>query len=160
MRALALASIALLAGCGDHQEAPEAVVDDATVVAPAAEPGVPRVIEREDGSRLEILAEGQGALLQTGDEARVEYTAHVKEETQPCASTRGWTEPCRVRLGAAQKNGVIPGLERALDGLRVGTHARIEVPPALAYGKQGLPSAGIPPDATLVFDVRIVGSGR
>ena len=51
---------------------------------------------------------------------------------------------------------VIRGLALGLEGLREGTQATIEVPPDLAYGKEGVPSAGIPPDETLVFTVELV----
>jgi FKBP-type peptidyl-prolyl cis-trans isomerase len=35
--------------------------------------------------------------------------------------------------------------------------ARIEIPPALAYGKDGIPGSSVPPDETLVFEVEILG---
>lgn len=67
-------------------------------------------------------------------------------------------------------NGVIPGMSAALQLMRVGDHWRITMPPYLAYGPgrpfntpppagaagQAIQRRGIPPDATLVFDVELV----
>ena len=52
------------------------------------------------------------------------------------------------------------GLARGLEGLKAGSKATITVPPALAYGKAGLPGAGIPANATLVFEVQVSGVRR
>jgi FK506-binding protein 2 len=43
-------------------------------------------------------------------------------------------------------------------GLCVGERRRLEVPAALAYGRQGLPRRRIPPNADLVYDVKLVSS--
>jgi FKBP-type peptidyl-prolyl cis-trans isomerase FklB len=65
-------------------------------------------------------------------------------------------------------NGVIPGMSAALQLMRVGDHWRITMPPYLAYGPgrpfqqatsgpqaQAIQKRGIPPDATLIFDVEL-----
>jgi len=75
----------------------------------------------------------------------------------PIASTEGWDVPLRIRLGDP---GVLPGLARGIEGLAAGTTARIEIPPELGYGGAGNPSAGVPADATLVFEVEILGVAR
>ena len=69
-------------------------------------------------------------------------------------------------------NGVIPGMSAALQLMRPGDKWRITMPPYLAYGPgrplntpppsasaaaQVVQRRGIPPDATLVFDVELVG---
>lgn len=125
--------------------------------APAAETAaeaVPRTIDRGDGLILEITKDGYGAPSKIGDVISVAYTARAKSNDQVVASTRDWTVPFQVRLG---EKGVLPGLTRALEGLRAGSKARIEIPPALAYGKDGNPGSNVPPDETLVFEVEILG---
>lgn len=49
-----------------------------------------------------------------------------------------------------------PGWDVGLVGMCVGERRRLTVPPALAYGSTGLPRRGIPPDATLEYDVTLV----
>ncbi len=49
-----------------------------------------------------------------------------------------------------------PGWDVGLAGMCVGERRRLIVPPVLAYGSKGLPRRGIPPDATLQYDVTLV----
>jgi FKBP-type peptidyl-prolyl cis-trans isomerase len=121
--------------------------------APPAE-AVPRTVDRGDGLRVEITKDGYGPPSKIGDEVSVVYTARAKSNDQVIASSRDWAAPLRLKLG---EKGVLPGLARALEGLRAGTIARIEIPPALAYGKEGNPGSNVPADETLVVDVEILG---
>lgn len=70
------------------------------------------------------------------------------------ATTRDAFAPVALRLDETK---AMKGLVRALVGLRVGTRAQVTVPAELAYGKDGLPSAGIPPGVTLSIDVDVRG---
>ncbi len=49
-----------------------------------------------------------------------------------------------------------PGFDVGLAGMCVGERRRLLVPPVLAYGSTGLPRRGIPPNATLQYDVTLV----
>jgi FK506-binding protein 2 len=49
-----------------------------------------------------------------------------------------------------------PGWDVGLAGMCVGERRRLLIPPVLAYGSKGLPRRGIPPDATLQYDVTLV----
>jgi FK506-binding protein 2 len=49
-----------------------------------------------------------------------------------------------------------PGWDIGLEGMCVGERRRLVVPPVLAYGELGLPRRGIPPNATLQYDVTLV----
>ena len=49
-----------------------------------------------------------------------------------------------------------PSWDVGLEGMCVGERRRLVIPPALAYGSKGLPRRGIPPDATLQYDVTLV----
>lgn len=49
-----------------------------------------------------------------------------------------------------------PGWDVGLDGMCVGERRRLIIPPVLAYGSTGVPRRGIPPNATLQYDVTLV----
>ena len=51
---------------------------------------------------------------------------------------------------------VIPGWQEALQGMRKGERRTLIVPPELGYGDRGVPRAGIPPGAYLIFDVELL----
>jgi peptidylprolyl isomerase len=136
---------AALVGC--HREA-----------KPATAPAVPAPTEigtfdRGDGLTVEITKAGYGPMSKIGDEVTLVYSMRVKDAEQEIASTRDWLVPCRVRLG---EKSVVPGLARGLEGLRAGSKARIEVPPALGYGQETPPGSNVPADQALVFDVEIL----
>jgi len=50
---------------------------------------------------------------------------------------------------------VIAGWQRGVVGMKVGGQRRLIIPPDLAYGSSG--SGPIPPNATLVFDIGLLG---
>ena len=62
-------------------------------------------------------------------------------------------EPFQFQLGAGQ---VIPGWDEGVAGMKVGGRHQLVIPPRLAYGPQGSPSA-IGPNETLVFVVDLLG---
>jgi FKBP-type peptidyl-prolyl cis-trans isomerase len=156
---LAVPLALILAAC-HKQPKPAAPAPSAAPAQPAVEPSpqastepVPRTIDKGDGWTIEITKDGYGPPSKIGDEISLAYTARKKSDGEVVASTREWSVPFRLRVG---EKGVLPGLARALEGLRAGSTARIEIPPALAYGKDGNPGSNVAPDETLVFDVEIL----
>ncbi len=104
---------------------------------------------------VEILSAGMGPAAEAGDNISVEYTGWVwengaKGEQFDSSSNAG--RPYSFTLGARM---VIPGWDLGLDGMKVGTKARLIIPPVLAYGKRGS-GPKIPADATLCFEVELV----
>ncbi|KAK1745182.1 peptidyl-prolyl cis-trans isomerase, FKBP type [Skeletonema marinoi] len=49
-----------------------------------------------------------------------------------------------------------PGWDVGLEGMCVGERRRLIIPPVLAYGSVGVPRRGIPPNATLQYDISLV----
>jgi hypothetical protein len=68
-------------------------------------------------------------------------------------STKSGGVPLRVVVGSS--GALLPGLSRALIGLRKGSIVEITLPPEAAYGAAGLPSAGVPPGTPLFATVEI-----
>ena len=53
-------------------------------------------------------------------------------------------------------NQVIKGWEEGVKTMSVGESATVTIEPEWAYGKKGQTDAGIPPNATLVFDIELL----
>lgn len=49
-----------------------------------------------------------------------------------------------------------PGWDVGLEGMCIGERRRLIIPPVLGYGAVGVPRRGIPPNATLQYDVTLV----
>ncbi len=63
--------------------------------------------------------------------------------------------PFTFRQGTGE---VIKGLEKGLEGMKVGGEREITIPPEQGYGKAGSGKV-VPPNSTLVFSVQLVGLG-
>lgn len=103
----------------------------------------------------EIQSEGTGAVAEVGDQVSVHYTGWVWENGQrgeEFDSSHNRGVPYKFTLGARM---VIPGWDVGIEGMKVGTKARLIIPPIMGYGKRGSPPR-IPADATLCFDVELV----
>ena len=55
-------------------------------------------------------------------------------------------------------NGVIPGFQKGLTGVKVGSRVMIVIPPSLGYGSAGQSSVGIKGTDTLVFVVDVLAA--
>ena len=97
--------------------------------------------------KIEEILVGTGDEAKPGDFVSVHYTGRLQDSSLD----RG--EPIEFQLGAGM---VIPGWEEGIRGLRVGGKRKLVIPPELGYGEAGAGEA-IPPGATLVFDVELVG---
>lgn len=104
------------------------------------------------GLEYYIIEEGTGAQAEAGKLVQVHYYGALEDGTKFDASfERG--EPIEFELGSGR---VIPGWEEGIALLKEGAKAQLVIPPYLAYGEQGAPGA-IPPNATLIFDVQLMG---
>ena len=104
------------------------------------------------GLEVEVLHEGDGAVVKAGDTIVCNYLGQVWDGTVFDNSfDRG--SPVDFGIGVGM---VIAGWDQALVGQHVGSRVLISIPSDLAYGPRGIPQAGIPGGATLVFVVDIL----
>jgi len=125
-------------------------------------PVVPPVPFTEAGPQLltEQLREGVGEEAHSGMRIAVHYTGWLHEPAalgyrgKKFDSSRDRGQPFVFDLGAGR---VLKGWEIGIVGMRVGELRRLVVPPELAYGSRGFGNGLIPPNATLVFEVELLG---
>lgn len=128
---------------------PPVIPANSTLIFDISLVGLPKV-------EVQVTQEGTGATAAAGDQIAVHYTGSLwvngaVGDKFDSSLDRG--EPFRFTLGAGM---VIPGWDQGLQGLKVGTKARLIIPSTLGYGKQGTPGGPIPPNADLVFDVELM----
>lgn len=101
---------------------------------------------------------GSGAVAESGKQVTVHYTGWLYEASAAdkhgkqfdSSVTRG--TPFSFELGGGQ---VIKGWDQGVVGMKVGGRRTLVIPSDLAYGPDG--RGPIPPAATLVFDVELLG---
>ena len=106
------------------------------------------------GLMIEDVTVGTGDLASAGQKVTVHYTGWLTNGTKFDSSTDR-NDPFVFLLGKRQ---VIAGWDEGVQGMRVGGVRKLTIPPALGYGARGAGGA-IPPSATLVFEVELLGIG-
>lgn len=107
--------------------------------------------KRPSGLYILDVTPGTGPAVGAGQVAQVHYTGWLVDGTPFDSSTGG--QPLEFQLAAGQ---VIAGWDEGVTGMKAGGKRRLVIPPHLAYGDAGVGGV-IPPGATLVFDVELVG---
>jgi FKBP-type peptidyl-prolyl cis-trans isomerase FkpA len=95
---------------------------------------------------------GEGELAVTGKVVSVSYVGTLTDGTKFDSTADHGGQPIEFPLGTGK---VIKGWDQGIDGMKVGGRRRLTIPPQLAYGERGM--GPIPPHATLVFDVELMG---
>ncbi len=124
-------------------------VPAATVASPTKQVVLP------DGLRYTDIVAGHGPVAKAGETVRVHYIGTLTNGTK-FDSSRDRNEPFSFPLGGGQ---VIKGWDEGVAGMRVGGRRKLVIPPQLGYGAAGAGGV-IPPNATLIFDVELLGIER
>lgn len=150
---LMLASIPAWAQDSTASPAPAASTPSAQPTAPAKKTAkAPKIITTASGLQYQILKRGKGAAAMIGQTVTVHYTGWLTDGTKFDSSVdRG--QPFQFTLGAGQ---VIKGWDEGVAGMKVGEKRKLTILPDLGYGAAGAGGA-IPPNATLIFDVELLG---
>ncbi|MFB3917692.1 MAG: FKBP-type peptidyl-prolyl cis-trans isomerase [Terriglobales bacterium] len=107
---------------------------------------------KADGLEYWDIKTGTGREAKAGDTVNVHYTGWLTNGKKFDSSLdRG--QPFSFKLGAGQ---VIRGWDEGVAGMKVGGKRQLHIPPQLGYGSRGAGGV-IPPNATLIFDVELLG---
>jgi len=128
--------------------------------APAQNSGGPTKVtgnptKLPDGLEYWEIKEGTAPAAKKGDKVKVHYTGWLTNGKKFDSSVDR-NEPFGFTLGAGE---VIKGWDEGVAGMKVGGKRQLRIPPELGYGSRGAGGV-IPPNATLVFDVELLGIGK
>ncbi len=101
---------------------------------------------------IEELTVGDGATAAAGQSVSVHYTGWLTDGTKFDSSVDR-NDPFEFNLGQGQ---VIAGWDQGVAGMQIGGKRKLTIPPEMGYGSRGAGGV-IPPNATLVFEVELLG---
>ncbi len=110
----------------------------------------------ESGLQYEDTKIGDGATAAAGNHVSVHYTGWLYnngEQGKKFDSSKDRNDPFEFPLGAGH---VIKGWDEGVQGMKVGGTRRLVIPASLGYGARGAGGV-IPPNATLLFEVELLG---
>ncbi len=104
------------------------------------------------GLKFEDTTLGEGTEAKAGDTVSVHYTGWLDNGTK-FDSSKDRNQAFEFNLGAGM---VIKGWDEGVAGMKVGGTRKLTIPHELGYGERGAGGV-IPPYATLIFEVELLG---
>jgi len=124
-------------------------------IAEDIEDSVAKASTTDSGLMYVILKEGTGPIPQPTDRVEVHYTGWLRDGKKFDSSYNPKSgSPNGRPFTFSLTGGVIQGWLEGVALMKVGEKRRLIIPSDLAYGARG--RSGIPPDATLVFDIELL----
>ena len=108
----------------------------------------------EGGVTVRDIVIGVGQSVKPGRKVSINYEGSLASDGSVFDKNKSKTSPLNFRPGTGE---VIKGLDKGMEGMKVGGERIITIPPAMGYGKKG--NAMIPKNSTLVFTVKLLGVG-
>ena len=102
--------------------------------------------------KIEDIKVGEGYAVKSGDIVSINYLGTLEDSTK-FDSSYDRKEPFETAIGVGY---VIKGWDEGVIGMQVGGKRKLTIPYQMAYGEYGIPGV-IPPKATLIFEVELVG---
>jgi FKBP-type peptidyl-prolyl cis-trans isomerase len=109
-------------------------------------------VKTESGLQYWDIRVGNGDVAKEGSRVRVHYTGWLTTGKKFDSSLDAG-KPFDFTIGNGE---VIKGWEEGVAGMKVGGRRQLRIPPALGYGADGSPP-DIPANATLIFEIRLLG---
>ena len=145
---LVVCLIVVISACSKKGDAP---VSKTATPAPAT--AVPaQLVAAVTELKIEDTQVGSGKVAETGQNVTVHYTGWLTNGTK-FDSSKDHGQPFTFPLGGGR---VIKGWDKGVAGMKVGGVRKLTIPPDLGYGSRGAGGV-IPPNATLVFEVELLG---
>ena len=104
------------------------------------------------GLEIEDQIVGDGEEAVAGQTVEVHYTGWLTDGTK-FDSSHDREQTFSFKLGGGQ---VIAGWDQGVAGMKIGGARKLTIPPEMGYGERGAGGV-IPPGATLVFKVELIG---
>jgi len=146
LRVVATSALAVLAALGAF----------ALTATPSSAQTQGNTMTTASGLQITDTKAGSGATPKTGQTCVMHYTGWLYENGAKGAkfdSSLDRGEPFEFQIGMGQ---VIKGWDEGVASMQVGGKRTLIIPPQLGYGARGAGGV-IPPNATLIFDVELLG---
>jgi len=111
----------------------------------------PGVVTLPSGLQYKVLVEGKGKTPKASSTVTTQYSGKLLDGTEFDSSYK------RGEAATFPVSGVIKGWTEALQLMKEGSKWELYIPADLAYGPTGTNDGTIPPNATLIFTIELIG---